>query len=161
MVDGVDVERSGNRAADIRPMAVGLGKPEQFALIEHRPHDARVVEVRAALIDVVDDKDVAGMNIVLEAVDHRLGRVVERPDVSRNVAASLHDGVAVGIAKRRREVAGVNDEGIAGTENLLRHLVDDIHVSVFQDLEGHRVKSVLMFCHVGVFPAGNENWINR
>ena len=49
-------------------------------------------------------------------------------------------GVALAVAERRREVARVEDERVAGAEDLLRHLVDDRDERVLQHLERDRVE---------------------
>ena len=100
VIERADVKRTWHSAADIRPMAVGLGKAEQLAFVEHRSDDAGIVEMRAALIDVVDDKDVARMEIALELVNNGFRGVVQRPDMGGNIAASLHDRIAVDVAER-------------------------------------------------------------
>src|SRR5690606_3509428 len=45
-----------------------------------------------------------------------------------------------GIAQAVGEVAAVDDEGVAGLEQLLRHLVDEIDEGVPQNLEGDRIE---------------------
>jgi len=142
VVEGADVERARHGAADIGPVTVRLSEAQQLALVEHRREQTGVVEVGAALVDVVDDEGVAGMDVVLELLDDGLGGVVQRAHVGGDIAAALHDGVAVGVAERRGEIARVDDEGIAGPQDLFRHLVDDVHVGVLQDLERHRIQGI-------------------
>jgi len=42
-----------------------------------------------------------------------------------DVLAALGDGIAVDVIQRRREIAVVDDEGVAGSEHLLGHLVNN------------------------------------
>ena len=150
MVERAHVEGARHRAADIGPVAVGLGKAEMDALVEDRPDDARVVEVGAALVDVVHDEGVAGVDVVAELVDDGLGGVVQRAHMGGDVARALHDGVALGVADRRGKIPRPDDEGVAGAEDLLRHLVDDVDVGVLEHLEGHGVERVafLVLAHL-------------
>jgi hypothetical protein len=137
----VDVEGAGCRAADVRPVAIRLGEGDELAFDEHRPDDAHVAEMRAAGIGVVGDEDVARVDVVLEAVDDRLAGKMQRADMDRDVTRPLHHRVALGVAQAVGEVATVDDEGIAGAEQLLRHLVDEVAVGVFQNLEGDAIES--------------------
>ena len=147
VVDGVDVERAGHGAADIGPVAVGLGEAEQLALVEDAAHDARVVEVRAAHERVVDDEHVARMDVVAEGVDDGLGGEVERADVRGDVARALHHGVALRVAEGRREVARVDHERVAGAEDLLGHLVDDVDERVLENFERDGIERVARLAH--------------
>ena len=108
--------------------------------MEDRADDAHVAEVGATQIGIVDGDHVARMEIVLERLQHGLRRVVEGADVDGDVLASLHHRVAVGVAEAVGEVARVDDEGVAGAQHLLRHLVDEVDEGVFQNLEGDRVE---------------------
>src|SRR5439155_17699688 len=55
---------------------------------------------------------------------------------------ALHDRVAVRVAERRREIARVEDERVAGAQDLLGHLVDGRDERVLQHLERDRVERV-------------------
>ena len=84
----VDVEGAGDAAADVGPVAVRLRVRDDLALVEDRPHDADVVEVRAADVRVVDREDVARVDVAAERLDHRLAGEVQRADVDGDVLAS-------------------------------------------------------------------------
>ena len=116
---GVDVEGAWARAADVGPMAVGLGEGDELALDEDWPDDAHVAEMRAARVGVVGDEDVARMDVALEAIDNRLAGEMQRADMNRDVARALHHRIALGVAETVGEVAAIDDEGIAGAEQLL------------------------------------------
>ena len=135
-----DVERAGDAAAHVGPMAARLRVGDHLVADEDRPDDARVVEVRAARVGVVDQEHVAGMDVARELLDHGLRRVVQRADVDGDVLIALHDRVAARIAQRRGEVARIDDEGVAGAQDLLAHLVDRVDERVLQHLEGDRVE---------------------
>ena len=137
---GGDVERAGNGAADVGPVPVGLHQGYEPPLVEDRPDDADIAEVGATQIGIVDGDDVTRVEVVLEGVEHGLRRVVEGADVDGDVLAPLHHRVAVGVAETVREVARVDDEGVAGAQHLLRHLVDEVDEGVFQHLEGDRIE---------------------
>ena len=137
---GEHVEGARRRAADIGPVAVGLGEGDDLVAHEHRADDAHVVEMGAAGVGIVGHEHVARPHVVLEGVDNRLAGVVQRADVDRDVHVALGDGIAVGVVQGGGEVAVVDDEGIAGPEDLLRHLVDGRDEGVLQDLEGDRIK---------------------
>ena len=140
MIERTDVERPRHRAADVRPMAVGLGEAEQLTFVEHGSEDAGVVEVRAALIDVIDHEDVARVDVAFEFVDHGFGGVVQCADMGGDVAAALHHRVAVDVAERRGKIARPDHERIAGAKDLLRHLVDDVNVGVLEYFEGDGIE---------------------
>ena len=142
VVERADVERSRYGAADVGPVAVRLREPEQFALVEDRADDARVVEVRAALVHIVHDEYIARVNVAGEIVDHGLRRVMQGTDMRGDIAAALHDRVAARVAQRRGKIARINNEGIAGAEDLLRHLVDDVDEGVLQNLEGDGIEGL-------------------
>ena len=72
MLLGVDVEGARDAAADVGPVPVGLREGDELALVEDRPDDAHVVEVRAAEVGIVDGEDVARVDVVLEGLDHGL-----------------------------------------------------------------------------------------
>jgi hypothetical protein len=139
-VAGGDVERARHAAADVRPVAVRLAEGDDLAVGEDRPDEPHVGEVGAAGIGVVDGVDVAGMHVALEGAHHVLAGEVQGADVDGDVLVALRGGVALGVVQRAREVAVVDDEGIAGPQDLLAHLVDAGDEGVLQDLEGHRIE---------------------
>ena len=83
------------------------------------------------------------MDVVAERLDDGLGGEVQRADVDGDVLAALHHRVALGVAQRGGEVAAVDDERVAGAQDLLRHLVDDRHERVLEDLERDGVELVV------------------
>ena len=89
----------------------------------------------ATFVNVVDDEDVAGVDVAVELPDDGFGRVVQGADVCGDVAGALHDGVSVGVTECRGKVARVDDEGVAGPENLLGHLVDGVDEGVLEYFE--------------------------
>ena len=94
----------------------------------------------AACVRVVDTEDIAWMDVITEFFEYCLALEVQRSDVDGNILVALHDGVAVRVAKRRREVAGLDDEGVAGAENLLTHEVDGGREGVLQNLKGNWIE---------------------
>ncbi len=130
-------------------MPLVLGKADDFPYGKDRANEADVVEVRAATIGVVDGKDITGVNIACKLLEYRLALKVQGADVYRDVAAALHDRVALGIAQRGGEVTRVDDEGVAGAQNLLAHQVDAGGEGVLEDFEGDRIESVILIgmCH--------------
>ena len=138
----VHVERARDAAAHVRPVPVRLRVGDDLAFVEDRPHDAHVVEVRAADVRVVDREHVARVDVVGERLDHRLAGEVQRADVDGDVLRPLHDRVALAITERGREVTRVDDERVARAQDLLGHLVDDRDEGVLQHLERDRVEGV-------------------
>ncbi len=57
-----------------------------------------------------------------------------------DVLAALGDGIAVDVIQRRREIAVVDDEGVAGSAHLLGHLVDNGDKCILEHLEGDWVE---------------------
>ena len=92
--------------------------------------------MRAARIGIVDRVDVARRHVAFEDADHFLAGEVQGADMDRDVVVALGDGVAIGIVQRVRKVPIVDDEGIAGAQHLLGHLVDGGDEGVLQHLEG-------------------------
>ncbi|MNL32456.1 hypothetical protein D3C87_1543060 [compost metagenome] len=127
-------------------MAVRLAEGDDPAIDEDRPDQPDVIEVGAAGIGIVDGVDVTRMHVTVEGADHVLAGEVQRADMDRDVLVTLGCRIAFGIVKGAGEVAVVDDEGVAGSQDLLGHLIDAGDEGVLQDLEGHRVK-VLLFRH--------------
>ena len=101
------VEAAGHVAADVEPMA-DRGEPaEQLALAKHRPHQPEVVEMRAAVVGIVEQEGVAGLEPALarDLVDHRLHREGHGADEDRQAGRSLHQrraGFGDGRGRDRR-----------------------------------------------------------
>ena len=143
---GVDIEGAGHAAADIRPVPLVLRKADDFAFGKDRADEADVVEVRAAAIGVIDRKDIPGVNVAVKLLQHGLALEVQGSHVHRDVAAALHDRIALGIAQRRGEIARIDDKRVAGTQDLLAHQIDAGGEGVLQDYEGDRIESVMRVC---------------
>jgi hypothetical protein len=94
----------------------------------------------AAGIGIVDRIDVSWMHVALEGAHHVLASEVQRADVDRDVLVALRRRVAVCIVQRAGEVAVVDDEGIAGAQNLLGHLIDAGNEGILQHLESDGIK---------------------
>ena len=56
--------------------------------------------------------------------DHVLAGEVQRADVDRDVLIALRGAFALGVMQGAGKVAVVDDEGVAGPQDLLAHLVD-------------------------------------
>src|SRR4051812_48552956 len=56
VIQRVDIERTWDSAPDIGPMTICLREGDQFPVPEDWPHDPRVVEVGASLVDVINDE---------------------------------------------------------------------------------------------------------
>lgn len=102
--------------------------------------------MRAAGIGIVNGVDVAGMHVAVEGADDVLAGEMQRADMHRDVLIALSGRIAFGIVKGTGEVSVIDDEGVAGSQDLLGHLIDAGDEGVLQDLEGHRIK-VLLFRH--------------
>ena len=134
------VERTGDRPAQIRPMAVGLRKPDQHLFIKDRTDQAHIAEMRAAGIGIIDRIDIAGIHIILEDADHILAGVMQRADMHGNIGIALRHAIAIGIMQPVRKIAVVDHEGIAGPQHLFGHLIDRGDERVLQHLESDGVQ---------------------
>src|SRR5207248_3486177 len=82
-------------------------------------------QVIAAVIGVVEEKDVALVNIALKEFGHRAGGKGQRADMDRHMLG-LRDQAAVEVADRGREIAArIEDLRIGGAQHRLGHLLDD------------------------------------
>ena len=105
---------------------------------------ADVVEVRPAEVGVVQREDVARLHRRAGELDDRLSGEVQRPHVRGKILAALRNGVAVPVGEGRREVTGPDDERVACSQDLFRHLIDDHPEGVLQHLERDRVEHPLL-----------------
>jgi hypothetical protein len=137
---GGDVKRPRYTAADVRPMPVRLAEGDDLAVGEDRPDQAHVGEVRAARIWIVDGEDIAFMDVILEVTDDVLAGEVQRADVDGDVLIALRGAFALCVVQRAGEVVVVDDEGVAGPQHPLAHLVDAGDEGILQDFEGHGVE---------------------
>ena len=90
-------------AADVEPVP-DRGEPaEQLAVAEDRAHEPEIVEMRAAVIGIVEQEGVAGCQpaVARDLVDHRLHRERHGADEDRQPVRALHQR----RAGRRRDRA--------------------------------------------------------
>ena len=112
-LEGVDLKTLTNHQAQIG------------AFVPARATFEIVGQVATAVVRVVEKEDVAGVDIALEEVGHRLRRPGQRADVDRHVFG-LRDQAPLRIADAGREIAaGIQDLRIRGAQHRLAHLLDD------------------------------------
>ncbi len=141
----VDVLRVGGPrarilAADLGPVTLGRGEPDQFgATGEDRPDQRHVGQVRSAAgVRVVRDDHVAGPQ-VLAAGDGLLDRVAERAEEAGD-AVALGDQLAVGVGDADPEVEDlVDDRALRRALQRDEHLVADRGEALAQDVHGEPV----------------------
>ena len=92
------------RSADVALMRP-IDRPEAWPVaLKHRRERRQVGQVVAAVIGVVEQKDIALVNVVAEEFGHRPRREGQRPDMDRHMLG-LGDQPTVEVADRGREVA--------------------------------------------------------
>jgi hypothetical protein len=57
-----------------------------------------------------------------------------------DILIALRGAFAHGVVQSAREVVVVDDEGVAGSKDLLAHLVDARNEGILQNFEGHGVE---------------------
>ena len=150
---GLGIVVAGNIAADIEPVA-DRGQPaEQLPVPEDRPHQPEIVEVRAALIGIVEQEGIARLEpaVARHLVDHRLDREGHGTDEDRQAIGALHQRVAGdGVVEPVAGVARLGDDRVEGRAEQRRvHLVGDLFEPALQDGQsdridaGHAASSVL------------------
>ena len=125
---GVEVTR--HVAADIEPVA-DRGEPDEHLAVAHeRPHETEVVEMRAAVIGIVEQKGVAGVEaaVARDLVDHRLDGERHGADEDRQARGALHQRRAgFGVIEAVAGVVRLGDDRIEGGAIERRvHLVGDL-----------------------------------
>ncbi len=142
-----DVGRGGvvgavRRAADIALMRP-VDRPEaRPVLLEDRHKRGQVGQVVAAVIGVVEQKDVALVDVLAKELGHRLRRIGQGADMDRHVLG-LGDQPAVEVADRRRKVAArVEDLRIGGAKHRFAHLFDDRQQAMLDDRCDDRVDTI-------------------
>ena len=162
----LDLRRAGreaarHHAADVGPVA-GVGEPgEHLALVEERLHEPHVHQMRAAEIGIVDDEDVARIDlagiVALHALDHRPGRELHGADEHRQAELALGDQRAVGgVIDAVGTVHALRDhrrEGRAHEGEI--HLVADLDQAVLDDGQGDgiEVRHALDMAYAHMFTA--------
>ena len=107
--------------------------------VEHGHEHGDVGQVVAAVIGVVEQEHVAGMDVAGEGLADRAGGEGQRADVHGHVLG-LGDEAARGVADAGREIAaGIQDLRIGRAQHGLAHLLDDGVQAVLHDRDGDRV----------------------
>ena len=149
-----DVGRGGVVGAVRRPADVALmravDRPEARLLAgEHRHKDGQIGQMIAAVIGVVEQKDVARMDVAGEELGHRLCRVGQGADMDRHMLG-LGDQPAVEIADRGREIAArIEDLRIRCAQHRFAHLLDDRQQAMPDDRNDDRIDDISQACHRG------------
>src|SRR3712207_1419514 len=87
------------------------------------------------------------MDLAVEGIEDCLSGEVQRPHVDGDVLRTLRDGVTGRVTERGGEVSAVDDERVAGAQDLLGHLVDRGRERVLQHLECDRIEPVAGLTH--------------
>src|SRR5690606_34212341 len=82
VLTGRDIERAGYGSTDIGPMPLVLREADDLVVREDRTDEADIVEVRAAAVGVVDEEDVAGVDVVTELLHDGLALEMQGADVN-------------------------------------------------------------------------------
>ena len=148
-------------AADVA-LVRAVDRPEHRPVaLEDRHERGKVRQVVAAVIRVVQQEHVAGMDVVAEEVVHRLRSPWQRANVDRHVLR-LGDQAAVDVADRRGEVAArIEDLRVGRAQHRLAHLLDDGMQPVLHHRNGHGVDCVLQAGLLPVVMAGLVPAIHR
>ena len=134
--DGVP---ASGAAADVGIVGDAGGEAEQAVLMEDRPEEEDVREVHAAVVGIVHDEHVAGMDVVGIFPHQRRDGVGDGAEMHRH-AEPLGDQPAAGVAEAGGEVhAFPHHLRVGGAHDRDRHLVGEIAEAVLDHLEGHRV----------------------
>ena len=123
-------------AADVVIMGDRGEETEQIAVAEERPHQLEVGEMRAALVWIVENVDVAVGEIAVARgfLDHRLDGERHHPDEYRQPGLALHQGFAGSrVVEAVRGVMRFGDDRIEGAAEQRRvHLVGDLFEPALQ-----------------------------
>ena len=130
------VEAAGQRAAHVGPVAGAGVEGDEAALVMDGPDQLHVVAVDAAGVGVVEDVDVAGLELAHPLLHHPHGRL-EGADVGRLVAVAVGDEAALRREQRAGVVVALADGGRIGEAgDHLAALVAHAAKRVAQHLEG-------------------------
>ena len=131
------------RAADVALMRA-VDRPEaRLVALEDRHEGGQVGQVVAAVIRVVEQEDVARVDVAAEELGHRAGGEGQGADMDRHMLG-LGDQPAVEVADRGREIAArIEDLRIGGAQHRLAHLLDDREQAVLNDRDDDRIDAIL------------------
>ena len=111
-------------AADIALMGADDGPEQALAAVEHRHEGGEVGQMAAAMIGIVEQDDVARLDILEAFLDRERGPW-QRADMDRDMIG-LRDQAAARVADREREVAaGIEDLRIGGAKHGFAHFLHD------------------------------------
>ena len=135
---------AGDVAADVEPMP-DRGNPGEHAAAAHqRAHQAEIVEVRAAVVGVVEEIGVAGVEVAVarDLVDHGLDRERHGADEDRQAGRALHQGRAgLGVIEAVAGVVRLGDDRIERRAVERRvHLVGDLDEAAVEHRKRDRVE---------------------
>ena len=135
-----DADAAGRAAADIDVMGDVGHVAEQRALVEDRRDERDVVQVHAALVGIVDQDAVAGLQALgavgADGARHQVG---QRAQVG-GLGEGLGDGAQLAIEEGAREVAARLDVGrVGGAAERGAHLLGDGEQPVADDLEANGI----------------------
>src|SRR3954449_902457 len=145
-------------AADIALVRAHDGPEQTLAIGEYRDEYRHIGQMTAAMIGVVEQDHVAGLD-VLEALLDRNRRPRQCADMDRQMIG-LCDQAGVGVADRQRKIsAGIEDLRIGGAKHGFAHLFHNRTEAMLDDgardgidLGGHAVP-LLFSCFAG--------WVER
>jgi hypothetical protein len=143
---GAGGKAARHHAADIRPVAC-VGEPgEDLALVEERLHEAHIHQMRAAQIGIVDDEDVAWIDLAgivgFHTLDDRPGRKLHGADENRQSQLALRNQRAVdGVVNPVGTIHSLRNHWRKGRANERQvHFVADLDQAVLDDGQGDGVE---------------------
>ena len=100
------------------------------------------------MIGIVEQKNVARVDVAGKKLTHRLGRVGQCPDMDRDMLG-LGDQPAVEAADRGRKVAArIEDLRIRCAQHGLAHLFDDGQEAMADDRRHNRIDTICQGLHL-------------
>ena len=130
------------RASDVGVVRPVEGPEEEPAVREDGKARGEVRQVAPPVVGIVQQEDVARVDVVPEGLEGREGGRGHRPHVDRDVLR-LGDQLALRVGDRGREVAArVQDLGERGAKHRLSHLVHDADEAVLDHGHGDRIGRV-------------------
>ena len=131
-------------AADVEPMA-DRGEPgEHLAAAHQRAHQPEIVEVRAAVVGIVEQVGVAGVEtaVARDLVDHGLHRERHGADEDRQAGRALHQRRAgLGVVEAVAGVVRLGDDRIERRAVERRvHLVGDLDQAAVEHRKRDRIE---------------------